>query len=517
MNLKYYLPGIIIIIMMAGCEERWKDHYDSVPETVDLNVWDAIKNDGELSEFVKYAEEMGYDTLFLTNDPYTLFVPTNQAFSEFTEPVTQAVLDYHISSHFIQSGNLRGKQKIQTLAEKFALVDYSGGNLMFDGDIIEFESPLYRNGKFFKLKKVGYPRPSIYEFFAMTNPVFKDYIDALDSIIVDMEKSRPIGFDDEGNVIYDTVAIIYNEFEETFFPVRKEFRNRTATVVFPNAEEYNQALTDMALYMGNYSDYSEVPIEWQHEILIPWLLENGVFENMLDEIIFRTPTKRDTIKMKNILGDSIVIDYDVTDKFIASNGFIYGYQNFRIPDTLYKGATNFEAEWLLRETGINRYTWRESVKVTSDIIPPAPIRDYNINSSNDSLMRVLFSPANLPGRYSVEFVVDNLFPRKYLMVVGTNINIGGIWDIYVNDVHVKRGNREHTMSWNEYQQQGGMIWSVTGRWRYFPTATYNKFDAFVDNQAEYGKTRIRFEWIGPGNVLHKGLAIDNLYFMPYDF
>lgn len=514
MNLKHFLPGIIIMIMMAGCEDKWPEWYDSVPETIDMNVWDAIQDDPELSEFVRYVKEMGYDSLFKSNDPFTLFIPNNKAFEDYTDPVTFSVLDYHISAHFIQSGIIKGKQRVQTLAEKFALLDNTGGILLFDGEPIVSESPLYRNGKYFTMNKVGNPRPNIYEFFAMNNPVLKDYIDALDSIIVDLERSRPIGYDPDGNVIYDTVAIIYNEFEETFFPVRKEFRNRAATVVFPRAEEYNLALTAMTQYIEAYNDYNDVPVAWQHDILIPWLMENGVFENMLDEIIFRTPTKRDTVKMKNILGDSIVIDYDVTDKVILSNGYVYGYKHFEVPDTLYLGATNFEAEWLLQELGA-RYAWKESVTVTSDIAQPQPHRDYNLHASNDSMIRVLFEATRLPGRYSVEFVVDNLFPRKYLMVVGTNINIGGIWDIYVNDEHVRRFNREHTINWNEFQ--AGFIWSVTQRTRYFPTATYNRFDAFVDNRADYGETRIRFEWVGPGTVLHKGLAIDNLFFIPYEF
>ena len=38
----------------------------------------------------------------------------------------------------------------------------------------------------------------------------KNYIDSQDSIIIDKEKSEPIGFDPDGNTIYDTVSIIYN-------------------------------------------------------------------------------------------------------------------------------------------------------------------------------------------------------------------------------------------------------------------------------------------------------------------
>ena len=513
MKHNYYIVGIIIImiIMMTGCEEKWPDHYDSIPETVNKNVWEAIQNNPDLSLFVGYIREFQYDTLFLSDDPYTLFVPTNQAITELTDTVTitASLLDYHFSRHFIQSSNIRGIRKIQTLAEKFALLDNSGDGLRFDDIPLDFESPLYKNGKYFTMKKVGYPRPNIYEYFAANNPIFKYYIDAQDSIIVDMEKSRPLGFDEEGNTIFDTVAIIYNEFEELFFPVREEFRYRTATIVFPNENEYNEALTDMAIHLGSYQDYSDVPLEWQNKILIPYLLKQGVFENMIEEITFLTPTKRDTVKMKNILGDSVVIDYRVDQKVICSNGYVYSYENFKVPDTLYKGSVNFEAESLLRETGINRFAWRESAKVVSDLAF-TPHRDFNVNASNDSLFRVSF-PSNYTGAFSLEFYVRNLFPRKYLMVVGTNINLGGIYDIYVNDELVRH------MDWGDYLYQQGMLWSVTGTKRYMPKGTYNKFDAFVDNKAEYGETRVKFVYRGPGNVLHKGLTIDNLEFIPYDF
>jgi hypothetical protein len=507
-NIRWFI--ISAVIMMTGCEEKW-DHYDSIPETVDKNVWEEIRQKGELSMFADLIEELNYDTLFLTNDPYTLFIPDNEAVTKFleTSTITASVLDYHISRHFIQSSSIRGTIKVQTLAEKFALFENSGKGLLFDDIPIESESPLYYNGKYFIIKEMGYPRPNIYEYFAANNPIFKSWIDEKDSIIVDMEKSRPLGFDDEGNTIYDTVAIIYNEFEQFFFPVREEFRNRTATLVFPNETEYNEALSNMATYMGSYQDYTEVPLRWQNEILIPHLMEQGVFENMIEKNVFSTPTKRDTVKMKNILGDSIVINYSVDQKILCSNGYVYTYSNFKIPDTLYMGSVNFEAESLLRETGINRFAWREGVNVESTMAF-SPERDYNVYASNDSLFRVPF-PKNYSGTYSIEFKVDHLFPRKYLMVVGTNINIGGIYDIYVNDELVR------TMDWGQYQFSSGMLWSVTGKKRYIPKATYNKFDAFVDNKAEYGETRVRFVYREPGNVLHNGLTIDNLEFVPYDF
>ena len=301
------------------------------------------------------------------------------------------------------------------------------------------------------MSQVGFPLPNIYEYYAVNNPILKKYIDSQDSIILDKGRSKPIGFDSEGNTIYDTVAIIYNKFEHKFFPVSKEFRNKTATMVFPVEADYNQALTDMAQSMNSvYQDYKDIPLDWQNKILIPFLLKKGVFENMIERPVFLTPTYGDTIKMKNILGDSIIINYIPGSKVICSNGYVYNYQHFQVPDTLWKGTIVFEGEALLFQTGINKFGWREGVTATSSV-SIKPTRDYIAIASNDSILRVPF-PINYTGTFSLEFTIKNLFPRKYLMKITYGyVNYGGIYDIYVNDELVR------TFDYDHYNDRYGLI------------------------------------------------------------
>ena len=144
---------------------------------------------------------------------------------------------------------------------------------------------------------------------------------------------------------------------------------------------------------------------------------------------------RDTVKLKNILGDSIVIDYQPVEKTICSNGYAYNYHNFKVPDTLYAGSTRMEGEWLLKNIGINRYTWNEDVIVRNDV-SFQPVKELVPAASNDTIMKVSFT-RGYSGNFSLEFNVDNLFPRKYLMIFNTHINVGGIYEIYMNGQLVK--------------------------------------------------------------------------------
>jgi hypothetical protein len=509
MKLKSYILITFTLLLAASCTKNWEDHYAIYPETVDENVWVAMQSDPEISEFVQILKDLNYDTLFLSDISYTLFAPTNDAITQFKSESTinQSVIDYHISSHFVQSGHISGKRQIQTLSKKFPMFERNGSGLKLDGILLKTESPLYKNGKYFVLEQVAKPLPNLYEYYAANNPILRDYIDSQDSVILDRELSKPIGFDEQGNTVFDSVIIDYNIFEAEFFPVSKEFRNQTATIVFPKEEDYEEALTTMAQVMNipGYIDHNDIPLDWQNEVLIPHLLEQGVFENMLEPEEFVAKSEKDTARLRNILGDSIWIFYKPVDKVLCSNGYAYNYNNFQIPDSLHSGSNIFEAEWLLDQTGINRYAWNTRASVQSDQFF-SPLQEYISSASNDSIMRVLF-PKNYSGKYTLEFNTKNLFPRKYVMIVNTHMNIGGIYDIYVNDELVK------TFDYYDFIRYRQVMPSVTGG-RYLPVGNFNSFDMWVDNIAEYSKAKIRFEYKGPGSVLNNGLVIDYIDFVP---
>ena len=508
MKSKTILYLLFLLVAFSGCNPNWDKHYGDYPETVDENVWEAMKGNEDISIFVQFLTENKFDTLFRTDNAYSVFAVPNvamQAYSDVNE-VDTTLLKYHFSQHFLQLKNISGKKKIQTLSEKFALLERNGSEAKLDGKLVIYESPLYKNGKYFIIEEVAIPLPNLYEYYAIHNHVLKEYIDSQDSIILDPERSIPIGFDDDGNTIYDSVNLVYNTFEEEFFAVSKEFRNRTATVVFPLSEDYNNALTEVAQFIGgDYVDYKDIPKVWQQEVLIPYLLENGVFENMLEPEDFVWETGRDTLKLKNILGDSVQILYFPVDKAICSNGYAYNYKDFSVPEIFYKKAERFECETLLKEAGIDRYVWAEEANVNSEVFY-TPYREYVVSASNDSIMRVLFS-LGYDGNFSLEFRTNYLLPRSYVMTVRTHMDYGGIYEIYVNDELVR------TFDYYDYVlYRGGIIPSVTGGY-FVPEGRFNSFDMEVDI-TEFGKPKVRFEYIGPGSVPSNGLVIDYIDFVP---
>jgi hypothetical protein len=511
MRSKIFIILAVFILTAIGCTEIWDDHYNKQPETVNVNIWEAIKGRSDLSRFVELMVKNKYDTLFAGNDTYTLFIPDNSAFDKImsTVQVDTTILNYHISRHFVQSVDIQGKRKIQTLSEKFSTFESTDSKPTYDGITLKEESPLYVNGKFFVLSEVAMPLPNLFEHFTNNSTELRNYIKKQDSIIIDKERSRPIGFDDKGNTVYDTVSIKVNLFEMRFFPVSREFRTWTATFVYPQKETYRNGLTVMAQKLGGtYDSWDDIPVKWQEDILIPHLLKHGTFLNMLDPSEFK-PVKikrnRQVFNMLNIQGDSVVADYIPTAKHLCSNGVVYDYTNFVIPDSLFSGTEKFEGEWLTIQTGTNKYAWRKNVKVTSSSFFDVA-NNYIKGASNDTIMVANFTKG-YRGTYKLEFNARNLFPRKYQMVISTHMDIGGIYDIYVNDQLVK------TFDYYDYVRLKGLIKSVTGK-TFVPTGRYNKFDCWVENITEYGRPTIRFDYKGPGSAPNNGLVIDAIEFIP---
>ncbi len=241
-------------------------------------------------------------------------------------------------------------------------------------------------------------------------------------------------------------------------------------------------------------------------MLIPYVLDHGIFENLVEQDAFIHPPPPDTLKMKNILGDSIYVEYDPIDQFFCSNGYAYDYTEFEVPDTLFAAPQRFEGEHLLEPVG-TKFAWRQEVKVNS-ASTFEPIREFVNGGSNDSILRVPFS-LGYDQNFDLEFKVPTLFPRRYLMVVRTHMFVGGIYDIYVNDELV------FSIDYYDYILQRELWYSVTGI-RYKPEGAFNRFDCWVDNAVPYGECKVKFVYNGPGRVNANGLVIDYIDFIPYD-
>ena len=500
--LKKWMLWIGLVIIFNSCERpEWKEHYEDYDKRVDMGLWAAIKSEPQYSKFVDWMEEQNLDTLFDAGLSYTIFIPGNQAIESYDDTLGYALDDillYHISPTIIQIGNINTLRKVQTLTGKFSSIENYLSGSTYDTHPITHSSPLFLDGKYFEISEIALPRPNLYEFTALYSSVIKEYIDRTDSVFLDKNLSIPIGFDPEGNTIWDSVFTVVNKFEREYFPVSTEFRDKSATFVLFTQNQYIDALDRMADDLGGgFTSADDIPEKWQFDVLLPNLMKKSLFDGSLDYTDFQE-------EMVSITGDTISMNpynIDPASEFLCSNGKVFSFLNFDIPKELYVGGSEIQGEELIDSIGVARFAWNEDVTVSG--LVAEPLKQYSGSASEGSYVVVSF-PRKYTGKYSFQFEFEDLFPMKYRLVWAASYRPSGLFAIYVNDKKIGE--------YDNYNLRSTVV-SVTGEY-FTPVDGLNRKDWWVDNIVDFGNVTIRFEYLGPGAQSTNGFNIDYIALIP---
>lgn len=509
-----YLPlAIILLLVASGCEKLWDKHFEVNEDTVDQPMWDYIRSQDKYSVFVSYMEEYQLDTIFDGNASLTLFVPDNEAFESFNPDTgdVSIMLQYHILKYLFSIYNVTEEKLLQTSSGKFSQAEFYNGEYRYSGVRISWFSPLFLDGRIYEIEEVAYPLPNLYEYIAQTCQVLKDYIDSYDSVLLDYGQSKPLGFNDEGQVVYDSVYSIVNYFDSLYFPVNSEDRYTTATFVLFSDEEYYSALEEMADNMAGDLTVSDIPMVWQEEVFIPELLSTGLFPNTLEyEDLMKG-------KLKNVQGDSAVVDYtniDPDSRLLCSNGAAYNYTSFKVPEYLYQGEVRIEGESMVDSLGSGLYYWKPQFKVSgeSEAVATNPVKSYSQGAENDSLMILTFPSQPFEGEFKLEFSFKNMLPQRYQLVWAANYRPSGVYNIYANDELIKEKFDMFGLRKTVYGELGDF---------YLPDEQgNNKLDAVLDNITEFGDIKITIEYDGRGGTTSvvpvNGINIDYIALIPIE-
>jgi len=491
---------IVAGIIISCSKKEWDEYYNDYDEQVDMNIWDAVKEEPRYASFVEYMEEYELDSLFESGLSFTLFIPDNEAMEVISDTAgsIDKILSNHISRTVFLTRNLELSRKLETLSGKFAIVSRTIDGFAFEGQTIEYSSPLYQNGKMYEISEIAYPKPNLYEFTRLFSSVISDYIDLNDSAYLDKSLSDPVGFDDQGNTIYDSVVSVINLFERDFFPVSQEFRDKSATFILFTQGQYDDALDEMAGLLGSgFSNHEDIPEKWQFEVLLPDIMAKSLFDNQLEYNQLQ-------IDMVSATGDSVVIDpanINPDSRYLCSNGIVYTYYDFTVEKDLYQGILKVEGEELLDSIGAGVFAWKEDV-ISSGLIV-APDKQYVAIASDGILVSVQF-PRNYSGEYSLEFNIRNVFPMKYRLEWRASYRPSGIFSISVNETDLG--------SFDTYNLRSSVI-SVTGE-RFIPEEGFNSKDWWVENISDFGDVTIRIDYLDSGIGSNNGLNIDYIALIP---
>lgn len=224
LNIKCSWIGFLFLasLLFAACEDKWDGHYDAgEKETAAYaTVLDYLNSDPELSHFLELLEQAGYDTLLSASQSYTVWAPLNSALSGLQLESATDVLNF-VENHITRGSvphSVLSAQRLVPLMNGKRIFLYSDGEEVLYNDV-SFDTTNIRTGNGLVHRLDGFVpyTDNIWEYLTTGSGIdsLKDYLNSLTQMVFVPEESAQIGFNEDGNVVYDSTFRAYNEFLRT--------------------------------------------------------------------------------------------------------------------------------------------------------------------------------------------------------------------------------------------------------------------------------------------------------------
>lgn len=505
---------LILLSATLSCKDTQEIYYNAdTEETVNMSVLEMIEGNEDYSIVYSLLKTYQLDTLFSHDKAITLFIPNNEAFesdySLFLD--TLDALQYYISESYINAAHIQNEALIQTVGGKYVTISNTGSSIMYDHTLVNYESPLCSDGRFYGIERFVQPKPNLYEYIAASNDFYKAFIDQQDTSYLDPNSTR-IGYDDLGNTIYDTLWISENRFETDYFPVSEELRDQKATLVLFTGEQMNKAL-EVVKEDLNLPSVEDIPSVWINDIMMPTVGRNSVFARELSPADFASGS------VKNINGDSVQINAnDISaNPFQCSNGLAYTYTNFSIPEALYFSTDTIFGKDLLVKKNLTEYTWGADVAVSATPYIPSPSLEFNTYIGDE----ILSVPLNEAETFKLTTTFENMFPNTYLLICNVKTDPSAKFKIYANDqlldITIKKGfayggttTKDYIDTYSIGDAQSPSTLKYVSSKKYPIVAGFRTFEVLIENATEYGDINITLEYDGasPDNRDNRGLTLN---------
>jgi len=216
MKHKYIIiSALIAIVSFTSCSDVWDAHYGkSAGLKSDLNLYEYIKSQPDLSKFSQMLDIAGFDTIINQPQTYTVWAPVNSSLETVDLNDTATVTDIvknHISRFAYATSDVDEKT-IFMLNKKFMIFKQANGQYVFGGKNLLTSNTAASNGILHTINGYIPYLSNIWEFIGGADGLdsLRTYLYSQSVLLFDEEASVEIGTNDQNQAVYDSVIIFSN-------------------------------------------------------------------------------------------------------------------------------------------------------------------------------------------------------------------------------------------------------------------------------------------------------------------
>ena len=289
-NIKHFLfAGLVscgIAAAFTACSDTWDEHYEgTVADVTQTSLWEAIKQNPNLSNFASVVEATGYDKSLGSSQVFTVFAPLNANFSkeqadaliaEFKQQKQKVndedntVIKEFIQNHialYNYSVSENSNDSIVLMNGKFALLQ--AGKI--SNSSFESTNKVYQNGVLYTLNSTVNYADNVFEYMRKDADLDSAYQFFYNSLFYRKEFLPELsvegGIDDEGRTIYlDSVFRQRNNLDNVVGRIGSE--DSTYWMVVPTNEVWADLLQKYEPYFHYDKNVGSLLVEGTRDSLI---------------------------------------------------------------------------------------------------------------------------------------------------------------------------------------------------------------------------------------------------------
>lgn len=340
----------VLLLLFTGCQDDWSDYYkDSEGGETDasgatVNLLDQLKSIPEYSEFVKLLEETKISEELTRNQVLTVWAPTNASIpaevATMSEKDKTTLCKNHINYVALYTTKLTDGKVIKTLAGKNLTIKENGTDqFSFDGQEVTKLNQKCTNGVIHEIDGWLIPRKNIFEYIieeaGPEYSIIRDSLLARCDTVFKPGLSFPLGVDELGNTIYDSVFVIENSLLEYKSDIRSE--DEEFTMFLPTDQSIHNMYEEMEDYFKSSGSYMDKKDSVK---FFGWILRSIIHQGKIENYTgtFTSPYGYEWRTEKQLVASG---DYKS-----FSNGYVYEVSKVHIPKFMYLTSMRCYATYL---------------------------------------------------------------------------------------------------------------------------------------------------------------------------
>ncbi len=337
----------VLLLLFTGCQDDWSDFYKNseggeTDASATENLLEYLKSVPEYSEFVKLLEETKVSEELTRNQVLTVWAPTNATMpadvATMSDKDKVTLCKNHINYVALYNTKLTDGKVIKTLSGKNLTVKENGTDqFVFDGQEVTKLNQKCTNGVIHEVAGWLIPRKNIFEYILEAGPeysIIRDSLLARCDTVFKPGLSFPLGVDELGNTIYDSVFVIENELLEYKSDIRSE--DEDFTMFLPTDQCIHNMYEEMEDYFHSSGSYMT---NRDSVKFFGWILKSIIHQGKIENYAgtYTSPYGYEWRSEKQL----VVGGYKS-----FSNGYVYEVSKIHIPKFMYLTSVKCYASYL---------------------------------------------------------------------------------------------------------------------------------------------------------------------------